>query len=60
MAEPNPVLDLPVVIPFAAVEPPAPRKIEDVLVECGFSAQQADIAVDQGLETCLSIVLMTP
>jgi hypothetical protein len=39
MAEPNPVLDLPVAIQFAAVEP----------LEYGFSAQQADIAVDQGL-----------
>jgi hypothetical protein len=58
MAEPNPVLGLPVVIPFAVVELPAPRTIEDVLVECGFSAQQADIAVDQGLETCLYIALI--
>jgi hypothetical protein len=60
MAEPNPILDLLVAIPFEAVEPPAPRTIEDVLVECGFLSQQADIAVDQGLETCLSIAFMTP
>jgi hypothetical protein len=60
VAEPNPVLDLPVAMPFAVVASPAPRTIEDVLVECGFSAQQADISVDQGLETCLSIALMTP
>jgi hypothetical protein len=59
MAESNPVLELPVAIQFAA-EPPAPRTIEDVMVECGFSSQQADIDVDQGLETCLSIVIMTP
>jgi hypothetical protein len=60
MAEPNPVLDLPVAIPFAKVEPPAPRTVEDVLVECGFSSQQAYIDVDQGLEICLSIALMMP
>jgi hypothetical protein len=60
MAEPNPVWALLDAIPFVAVAPPAPRKIEDVLVECGFSAQQADLAVDQGLKTCLSIALMTP
>jgi hypothetical protein len=53
-------LYLPVAIPFAAVAPPAPRTIEDALVECGFSAQQADIDVDQGIETCLPIALMTP
>jgi hypothetical protein len=45
MAEPNPDLDLLVAIPFATVTPPSPRKIEDVMVECGFTAQQADIAV---------------
>jgi hypothetical protein len=60
MAEPNPVLDLLVAIPFTAVEPPAPRTFEGVLVEYGFSAQQADIAVDQGLKTCMYIALMTP
>jgi hypothetical protein len=45
MDEPNPDLDLPVAIPFAAEVPPEPCTIEDVLVECGFTAQQADIAV---------------
>jgi hypothetical protein len=45
MTEPDPNLDLPVAIPFVAVVPIATCTIEDVLVECGFTAQQADIAV---------------
>jgi hypothetical protein len=48
------------VIPLAAVVPPATRTIEYVLIECGFTSQQIDIAVDRGLETCLFIALMTP
>jgi hypothetical protein len=57
MEEPNPNLDLPVAVPFAAMLPPVPRTIKDVL---GFTAQHADIAVDQGVETCLIIAIMTP
>jgi hypothetical protein len=60
MEEPNPNLDLPVAVHFVVIVPPAPRTIEDVLIECGFTSQQADIAVEQGLEVCMSIATMTP
>jgi hypothetical protein len=39
---------------------PVPRSIENVLIYCGFTDLQAEIAVDQGLDTCLAIALMTP
>jgi hypothetical protein len=51
MAEPNPNLDLPVAVRFTLIVPPAPCTIEDALIDCRFTAQKADIAVDQGLET---------
>jgi hypothetical protein len=39
---------------------PVTRSIENVLIDCGFTALQAEIAVDQGIDTCLAIALMTP
>jgi hypothetical protein len=60
MEEPNPNLDLPIAVPFAAIVSPAPHMIEDVIIDGGFTAQQADISVDQGLETCLKIALIMP
>jgi hypothetical protein len=44
----------------AEILPPFPRTIEDFLIYCGFTELQAEIAVDQGLDTCLAVALMTP
>jgi hypothetical protein len=60
MAEPNPILGVPVAVPVTAIMPPVPLIIEDVFMYCGFTALQADIAVNQDLETCLAIALMIP
>jgi hypothetical protein len=60
MAEPAPLPEKPPKVPVAEILPPVPRTIEDVLIYCGFTEIQADIAVDQGLDTCLTIDLMTP
>jgi hypothetical protein len=60
MAEPAPLPEIPLEVPVAEILPPVPRTIEDVLTYCGFTELQAEIAVDQGLYTCLEIALMTP
>jgi hypothetical protein len=60
MAEAAPLLEMPIAVPVAEIIPPIPRTIEDVLIYCGFTELQADIAVDQGLDTCLVEALMAP
>jgi hypothetical protein len=60
MAEPNSLQEVHVVVPVAAIVPPVPRTIEEILIGCGFTVLPVDIAVDQGLETLLSIALMIP
>jgi hypothetical protein len=60
MAEPSPLPEILLAAPVADIIPPVTRTIEDVLIYCGFTELQAEIAVDQGLETCLTIALMTP
>jgi hypothetical protein len=40
--------------------PTVPRCIDNVLIDCGSTDLQAEIAMDQGLDTCLVIALMTP
>jgi hypothetical protein len=60
MAEPAPLPDIPPEAPAVEIIPPVPRSIENVLIYCGFTDLQAEIAVDQGLDTYLAIALMTP
>jgi hypothetical protein len=60
MAEPAPLPEIPLAVPAAEIIPPVPRTIEDVIIYCGFTEIQAEIAVEQGPETCLAIALMTP
>jgi hypothetical protein len=59
MAEPAPLPEIPLAAPVAEIIPPVQRTIEDVLIYCGFTELQAEIAVDQGLETFLAIALTT-
>jgi hypothetical protein len=60
MAEPAPLPEIPPEVPEVEIIPPVPRSIENVLIDCGFTDLQAELAVDQGLDTCLVIALMTP
>jgi hypothetical protein len=60
MAEAAPLPEIPLTVPVAEIIPPVPRTIYDVLIYCGFTELQAEIAVDQGIDTCLEISLMTP
>jgi hypothetical protein len=60
MAELAPLPDIPPDVPEMEIIPPVPRSIENVLIDCGFTDLQAEIAVDQGLDTCMAIALMTP
>jgi hypothetical protein len=60
MAEPAPLPDIPPNAPEVEIIPPVPRSVKNVLIDCGFTDLQAEISVDQGLDTCLVIALMTP
>jgi hypothetical protein len=60
MVEPAPLPEIPSAAPVAEIIPPVTRTIEDVVIYCGFNELHTEIAVDQGLETCLTIALMTP
>jgi hypothetical protein len=60
MAEPAPLPEIPPEVPEVEIIPPVLRSIENFLIDCGFTDLQAEIAVDQGLDTCLTISLMTP
>jgi hypothetical protein len=60
MAEPAPLTEIPPEVPEVEIILPVPRSIENVLIDCGFTDLQAEIAVDQGLDTCMTIALMTP
>jgi hypothetical protein len=60
MAEPAPLPDIPPEAPEVEIIPSVPRSIENVLIDFGFTDIQAEIDVDQGLDTCLAIALMTP
>jgi hypothetical protein len=60
MAAPAPLPDIPPEAPEVEIIPPVPISIENVLIDCGFTDLQAEISVDQGLNTCLAIALMTP
>jgi hypothetical protein len=60
LAEPVPLPEIPPELPVAEILPPIPRTIEDVLIYCGLIELQSEIDVDQGLDTCLEIAIMTP
>jgi hypothetical protein len=61
MAAQNRVPGMPVAVPVAASVPPVPpRTVEKNLIDCGLTTLQADKGIDQGLETCLVIAIMTP
>jgi hypothetical protein len=60
MAEPAPLPDIPPEAPEVEIIPPVPRSIENVLIYFGSTDLQAEIAVDQCIDTCLAIALMTP
>jgi hypothetical protein len=60
MAEPAPLPDIPPGVPEVDIIPPVPRSTENVIIYCGFTDLQAEIAVEQGLDPCLTIALMTP